>query len=356
VHDLWEDEVHSPAVSVIMAVRDGQQWLQHAVDSILTQTFSNFELLIIDDGSSDKTPNILADYRARDRRVIVIPQAREGLVRALNRGLARARAPFVARLDADDVALPQRLQHQLSYFEERPKTNLLGTWAQVIDGFGRPKRLLRPAVDGRILLQTLARTNPFIHSSVMFRTVIARKLGGYHLPFEAAEDYDLWLRFSEIGDIAILPEVLIQYRRHISSVTARRAVTQVFSVRLAKQASEARRQARDDPSSMLAAPPDWRIMDERAFYADTARLCRTLELADSAVAQDAASSSIDLDIVSRRIPNLTGAERKLAQMALINLISSRTRVPNHTTHSLLALLFRLHPTRALNLLWQSKRR
>lgn len=355
-HDLWEDQVHSPAVSVLMAVRDGQQWLRPAVDSILTQTFSNFELLVIDDGSSDETPHILGEYRALDQRVIVIPQAREGLVCALNRGLARATAPFVARLDADDVALPQRLQRQLSYFEEHPKTNLLGTWAQAIDALGRPKRLLRPPVDRKILVETLVRTNPFIHSSIMFRTAIARELGGYHPPFEAAEDYDFWLRFSEIGDIAILPEVLIQYRRHGSSVTTRRAVTQVFSVRLAKQASEARRTARDDPSSMLAAPPNWHVADGNAFYADAARLCRTLELADSAVARNAVPSSIDLDIVFRQIPNLTAAERKLAQMVLINLIRSRMRVPHYATRSLLGLLFRLHPKRALGLLLRSDRR
>ena len=197
----------------------------------------------------------------------------------------------------------------------------------------------------------MARTNPFIHSSIMFRTAIARALGGYRSAFEAAEDYDLWLRFSENGDIATLPEVLVQYRLHGGNVTNRRAVTQVFSVRLAKQASNARRQTGVDPSSTLGGPPDWHVIDDNAFYADAAQLCRLLELGDPAIARNAASSSIDLDILFLRISDLTPAERKLAQMALINLM--RRRVPGYATHSLLALLFRLHPTRALGLLWNS---
>ena len=355
-NDLKEKMAHSPVASVIMAVRDGQQWLSAAIDSILTQTFSDLELLIIDDGSTDETPNILADYRARDRRVLTFQQAREGLVCALNRGLAHARGPLIARLDADDVALPQRLQRQIRYLDEHPEIALLGAWAQVIDELGRPKRRrLQPPADPKSLARTLATTNPFIHSSVMFRAAVARDLGGYRSVFEAAEDYDLWLRLAEVGGIAILPEVLIQYRQHGSNVTKANAVRQVFSVRLAKLSREARRQNGYDPLLTLSAPPDWHVVPEDAFYADIAGLCRVLELADPAIAGDVAVSSIDLDVVFRRISDLTSAERKLAQLALINLIRRHGRLPRYTTHALLTLLFRLHPTRALGLFfWQAR--
>lgn len=342
----------SPVVSVIMAVRDGERWLREAIDSILTQTFSDFEFLIVDDGSRDETPEILAAYRARDPRVHVIAQAKEGFVRALNRGLAAATGALIARLDADDVALPERLRRQVDYLAAHPDVVLLGTWTQVIDEEGQPKRRhLRPPTDAKSLARVMARTNPFIHSSAMFRTALARELGGYRQAFYTAEDYDLWLRLSERGEIAILPEVLVRYRQHGGSMSSTKAVRQVFSFRLARRVSEARRRTGHDPASALSAPPDWRIVDDNAFYADDAKLCRVLELADPAIARGAALASIDVAAVSRRLPELIYIEKKLAQLALINLMRAGVPVPGYSKRSLLALVFRLHPTRALRLIW-----
>lgn len=346
--------MRAPVVSVLMPVRDGERWLRDAIDSVLAQTFSDFELLAIDDGSTDNTPNTLADYRARDPRVIVVRQERLGLAYALNRGLAEAKGSLIARLDADDVALPERLQRQVRYFDKHPDVALLGTWAQVIDDTGQPmRRRLRPLTDPKSLAATLARTNPFVHSSVMFPAATARDLGGYRPIFEAAEDYDLWLRFSEAGGLATIPEMLILYRRHGGNVTTTSAVRQVFSARLARESSEARRKTGRDPASSIAAPPDWHTAEANAFYADAARLCRVLELADPEVTHRIDPSSVDLGFVSARISNLTPAERKLAQRALVNLIRQRIRVPHYTTSTLFALLFRLHPMRALSLLWRA---
>ena len=343
-----------PVVSVIMAVRDGQQWLSQAIDSILTQTFSDFELLVIDDGSIDQTPEILAGYRARDQRLIVLTQAREGLVCALNRGLNAARGTLIARLDADDIALPDRLLAQTRFFRGHPDVVLLGAWAQVIDEQGQPKpKQLRPPTDRDKLARALAKQNPFIHSTVMFRTAAARDLGGYRRAFEAAEDYDLWLRLADKGEFAILPEVQIQYRQHDKNVTKTKALRQLFSARLARLSRESRRTQGVDPASALTAPPEWNRQSEGAFCDEWSRIYRLLELADPAIAREANPSSIDLRAISGQLSDLMPGERKFAQQALVNLLRNRVRPPGQSRWLLLALLFRLHPTRALRLLWRS---
>src|ERR1700692_2777270 len=261
-----------------MAGRDGQRWVRDAGESVLAQTFADWELLVIDDGSTDETPDILCSYHSPDRRGLVMRQAPEGLIAALNRGWAAATAPLIARLDADDSTLPRRLERQVQYMEQHPQTALLGTWAMAIDESNRPsRRQLRPPTDRAALATTLARTNPYIHSSVMLRTEAARAVGGYRRAFEGAEDYDLWLRLADNHDIAILPEVLVRYRRHPGNVSLTGAVRQAFSARLARLSSEPRRKNGHDPASHLAAPPDWHGEGPDDFYAEAATLFRFLE-------------------------------------------------------------------------------
>lgn len=198
----------------------------------LRQTLSDLELLVIDDGSIDETADILASYRTRDQRVTVIKQAREGFVAALNRGLAHAKGALIARLDDDDVAAAERLQRQVSYLNDHQEVVLLGTWGEVIDGRGRlQRRRLQPPANPKTLASTLPRTNPFIHSSVMFRAAIARQLGGYRKAFDMFADYDLWLRLSEAGEVANLPKALVQYRQHGGNVSRTKAVGLVFASR-----------------------------------------------------------------------------------------------------------------------------
>jgi hypothetical protein len=224
----------------------------------------------------------------------------------------------------------------------------------VIDEQGSPKRTrLQPPTDRSSLVKLLSKKNPFIHSSVMFRTAVARELGGYRPAFEAAEDYDLWLRLSEIGDVAVVPEFLIQYREHDQSIRTKKALRGSFSVRLALLSSEARRTRRHDPASTLTEPPNWHAQAEGAFYQDSAKLFRFLELGDPTIACEAVAPSADLKAMSRLVSNLTRGERKFAEQALINLIRNSVRSPNHPTWLLRALLFRLHPMQALRLLWQS---
>jgi glycosyltransferase involved in cell wall biosynthesis len=196
----------TPLVSVVMPVRNGARWLDEAIDSIARQTLSDLELLIVDDGSTDETPQILDDWSHRDSRIRVLRQTDCGLAAALNYGLAEARGRYLARLDADDCAMPARLERQVGVLQQNPSIGLLGSWAERIDEYGRPQAQLKPETQPDKLADIIGRANPFVHSSVMLRPEIARDLGGYRAAFEAAEDYDLWLRMSEITRLGNIGE------------------------------------------------------------------------------------------------------------------------------------------------------
>ncbi len=187
----------TPAVSVIMPVHNGAEWLAEAVSSVRAQDFGDFELIIVDDGSDDGTAAMLSGIAAADRRIRLLHQLPQGIVAALNKAIAEARAPYLARLDADDRARPDRLGKQFTFMQAHPEIGLLGTFAERIDAAGNVVGRLAPPTDPARLARVLARTNPFVHSSVMMRTALVRRIGGYRAAFRAAEDYDLWLRLAE---------------------------------------------------------------------------------------------------------------------------------------------------------------
>lgn len=341
-----------PQVSLIMPVRDGERWLHEAIDSVLAQTLSNFELIVIDDGSADASPAILDAYRARDVRITVLRQEREGLVAALNRGLAQARAPLIARLDADDIAPHGRLSRQCEYLAAHADVVLVGGWAVTIDEQGVPSgRKMRPR--GERLDDLLLKKNPFIHSTVMYRTEVGRQIGGYRAAFEAAEDYDFCLRLSEIGKLAILPEVMASYRVHGASVTRTRALRQLYSDRLARSAASARRTGGADPAAGLIAPPDWHAPGRSDAERDGFRLYRMLEFADPALARAADPASIDLAAITAQRATLSSGERKFARAALLNLLRERPGLPGASRASLMTLLLRLGPAKAISALLAS---
>ena len=209
-----------PVVSVLMGVRDGAPWLPAAIQSVLGQTLADLELIVVDDGSSDATPALLA--AERDPRLVSKRQARAGLAVALNRAVGLARAPLVARLDADDVALPTRLERQRAFLLAHPEVGLLGTAARVVDESGRDVEIIRPPEDDRDIRRVLIRRNPFVHSSVMVRRSLLASAGGYDASFPVAQDYDLWLRLSALTRMANLAEPLIVRRLVAGRVTAGR--------------------------------------------------------------------------------------------------------------------------------------
>jgi glycosyltransferase involved in cell wall biosynthesis len=191
-------------------VYNGEPWLGEAVDSVLRQTLVDFELIVVDDGSTDGTLGVLE--QRRDSRITVLRQARGGQTAALNRGLRSARAPLLARLDADDVALPDRFARQVTFLSAHPEVGLLGSACREISPAGTVVRTLTPPGDDAAIRRRLIRANPFIHSSVMFRRTVLDVAGPYDESFAVAQDYDLWLRMSRVTRLANIVEPLVLRR------------------------------------------------------------------------------------------------------------------------------------------------
>jgi glycosyltransferase involved in cell wall biosynthesis len=209
--------VSQPAVSVLLPVHDGERFLGDALDSVLAQTLADIEVLVVDDGSTDGTGALLAAYR--DERLRVLRQAHAGLVSALELAMREARAPLLARMDADDVSLPERLQRQAAFLEANPPVGLVGCGVEVIDESGRAEgTVLLPLGDGDLRRRLLLR-NPFTHGSVLLRREALEEAGGYRAGHGANEDYDLWRRIARRWELAAVPEVLYRYRRHGAAVT-----------------------------------------------------------------------------------------------------------------------------------------
>jgi glycosyltransferase involved in cell wall biosynthesis len=329
-----------------MPVRNGTRWLREAVDSVRDQTFRDFELVIIDDGSDDGTVQLLERCARDDDRVRVLRQPPLGIVAALNLGITAARAPYLARLDADDVARSDRLASQLAFMERHDRVDLVGSAAQVIDEGGIVIGRVVPPTDPGKLARHLRRGNPFVHSSVMMRAESVRRLGGYRRAFGAAEDYDLWLRMAENGGIANLPEHLVALRRHDASISRRNAVRQSFSVRLAQRSAAARRSGADDPAAALAEPPDWWASEaETAFFAPDVGFYRFLD-------SDRTTASKHIAAMERRLFDLNHVERKLAQARLGEMFDGTGHVPWRLR--IAALIALLHPGRALAIAWRAR--
>ena len=339
----------TPAISILMPVHNGAEWLAEAIASIHAQDFADFEFLIVDDGSDDGTAAMLSSFAADDRRIRLLHQAPQGIVAALNNAIAAARAPYLARLDADDSARPDRLGKQFAFMQAHPEIGLLGTFAERIDAAGNIVGRLAPPTEPARLAQVLGRTNPFVHSSVMMRAALVRRIGGYRAAFRAAEDYDLWLRMAEAGGIANLADYLTQYRRHDSNLSRRDAIRQSFSVRLAQRSAAGRRSGAGDPAGTLTAPPDWWAAEaETSFFADDVGLYRLLD-------SDSLQGPQYIGAVRDRLLRLNHVERRLAQMRLQAMLRE-IGAPIGLRHLRIAMLIAiLHPGRALGLMWRGIR-
>jgi GT2 family glycosyltransferase len=209
-----------------MPVRNGMPFLPAALRSILEQTYSNLDVLVIDDGSTDGTARFLS--RVEDSRLRVITTEGRGLVAALNLAIASARGTLIARQDADDVSLPDRIAMQVDCLMARPGVALVACVADFIDGSGRavltPQtaerlRLQREAVDPQRLRELLPLTCCIVHGSVMARPNVLRAANGYRESHGAAEDYDLWLRLLRGHELVMLPQALYRHRIHDRQVS-----------------------------------------------------------------------------------------------------------------------------------------
>ncbi|MCL6433137.1 MAG: glycosyltransferase [Leptolyngbyaceae cyanobacterium HOT.MB2.61] len=212
-----------PSVSVLMPVFNGGQYLKEAVESILNQSFTQFELLIIDDGSIDDSLKILQQYAESDRRIRLWSRENRGLVQTLNELIEMARSPFLARMDADDVALPDRLLHQVQKLERQPNLLCVGGAYDMVDQQGEWLLHVSPALQNdEIQQRLLSGSSPIQHSCAMMRRSAVLQVGGYDPATFPAEDLDLWLRLGELGELANLQETILKYRVHTASITSKR--------------------------------------------------------------------------------------------------------------------------------------
>jgi hypothetical protein len=218
-----------------MPVYNAERFVAEAIESVLAQTFTDFELLILDDGSSDRSRAILDAFARRDPRVRIVGRPHRGVAATLNHGLALASAPFVARMDADDLCDPARFERQVAALKADPALLAVGCWAATIDEEGnRLGDFMTPLTHEEIETCHLRGDSAIHHPSVMFRTEAVRELGAYR-DFAPHEDFDLWLRLGEVGRLANLPERLITKRLYLGSIVAttlderQRVLTQIMA-------------------------------------------------------------------------------------------------------------------------------
>ena len=231
-----------------MSAFNGDAFLAEAVESILAQTVTDFEFIIIDDGSTDKTPEILSMYAKRDARVRVFQQENRGRAESLNRGIELSRSRYIARMDADDIALPDRLNEQVNFLVHHPEVGLLGGAYELVTGSGR-LRTVRPPLDDPHIRTLMLRFNPICHPTVMMRKDLVLASGGYRKALLDADDYDLWLRIGERSRLANLDKVVLQYRLHPRQVSVQNMRHQTFCVLAARAAAKLRRNGDPDPLS-----------------------------------------------------------------------------------------------------------
>lgn len=241
-----------PDVTVLMPVRNGARFLDSAIASILGQTLDNYELLICDDGSTDATPRLLAGHARRDARIRVETLPRVGLVAALNHGMRQSRAAWVARMDADDVACPDRLRLQMDAAAWYPDAAAIGGAWRVVDANGRARRVVRPPCEPDAIAVALLQHNCLAHPTMLLRRDAVLQEGGYRAAFQQAEDYDLWLRLAEQHPLHALPETLLDYREHAGQATWAGLEQRILSELGARAAARARRAGLPDPTGDAA--------------------------------------------------------------------------------------------------------
>jgi glycosyltransferase involved in cell wall biosynthesis len=200
-----------PLVSVIMPVYNGAAFLRESIRSILSQTYTRFEFIIINDGSKDNSDEIIRSFD--DRRIRYHTQENAGLAATLNRGIGLSGGIYIARQDQDDISLPSRIQKQVDFLNSNPSVGLLGTRAKII-GTNAPGKAHNHAIHPWLLKFDLLFDNPFVHSSVMFRQAAISATGLYNTDPTCYEDFELWSRFAQTTEIANLPEPLLEYRHH----------------------------------------------------------------------------------------------------------------------------------------------
>lgn len=218
-------------ISVVMPVYNAEKYLKKAIDSILGQTYSDFEFIIIDDGSSDKSLEILQAYAKKETRIQLISRQNKGLIYTLNEGIAIAQGDYIARMDSDDISLPERFEKQLHFLMSHPQhvavgclTTLVDSDGDVIGPFG--EWLTHDDID-QAHINCIG--GAIAHPTAMIKKSDILKVGGYSELYPYAEDLDLWLKLAEVGKLANLKERLFLYRQHVESIGYSKRLSQLDS-------------------------------------------------------------------------------------------------------------------------------
>lgn len=239
-------------ISVVMPVYNSDKYLDEAIWSIRRQTLTAYEIVLVDDGSTDGSRRILCQHAADDERIRVLEHSHQGLASSLNRGFVEAREEFVAIMHADDVSLPDRLAKQAAFLRAHPEVAVLGGAVMVSAPDSPEPKFCRFPTSPAEIRELLPRLNVLAHPTVMMRRSVLVEVGGYRPAFRAAEDYDLWLRTSEFYDLANLPDVLLRYRRHPGQASVRLCCLEALCALAARFGAERRRQTGHDPVSEVA--------------------------------------------------------------------------------------------------------
>lgn len=253
-----------------MPVYNASKYLREAVESVRAQSFGDFELIAVDDGSKDDSLAILREYEARDPRVRIISRPNTGIVGALNDGIAAATGELIARMDSDDASTPDRFEKQVAFLRERPDHVLVGSQVMLIDSEGAA---LCPKQDTEYTHEAIDRAHlagrwPLVHPTVMMRRQAVLTVGNYRQKYQWLEDLDLFLRLAEVGKLASLKDVLLRYRLHTGSVCHTRESDQerirpeleaeVYARRhISKRTDEGSPRARSSPGSMAERLRVW---------------------------------------------------------------------------------------------------
>jgi glycosyltransferase involved in cell wall biosynthesis len=247
-----------------MSVFNNERFLAPAIESILEQTFGDYEFLIVDDGSTDGSAAILDHYAARDARIRILRQPNRGLIASLNRLIEEATAPLIARMDGDDISLPERFERQIAFLAAHADHGVVGTWTHDIEEDGSPwtDTFPDPPTSHEALLAAAGSHSLLCHASVMMRADLVRSVGGYRAAFRHCEDFDLWLRLAEVSRICSIPERLVRYRHSPGQISERHVTAQLYGGEIALAAHRERLAGRPDPTAGLEMLPPVEALDD----------------------------------------------------------------------------------------------
>jgi glycosyltransferase involved in cell wall biosynthesis len=217
----------NPEISVVMAVYNGGDFLKKSISSILGQTFKNFELIIVNDGSTDGSLNIISTFSNNDDRIVVINNIKnQGLTKSLNLGCKKAKGEYIARQDADDISIETRLDEQLSFMSNAHDIVLLGSRVNEING---KHKVLGRYFNEEEIVKRIKLQNPLIHSSVLIKAKVFKSIGFYNESYRTSQDFDAWIRLSKIGKICMLNRPLVNYYINENSISNKTKYKQCFN-------------------------------------------------------------------------------------------------------------------------------